>query len=399
MELRDFTGLAFGALAAHRLRSALTLLGIAVGVAAVVLLTSIGEGVHRFVLSEFTQFGTRLLGVTPGRTTTLGLPGAIIGTVRPLSLDDAEALRRLPHVEGVVPVLQGNAAIESANRSRRTTVIGVGPEMLEVWSLRMATGRFLPPDDPRKARTFAVLGAKVRRELFKNTTPLGRRIRIGGDRYRVLGVTEPKGQVLGFDLDDVVYIPAARALDLFGRDGLMEIDLLYGEDVAVDSLVVAIRRLLKARHGQEDFTITTQDQMLDILGSILNILTFAVGVLGGISLLVGGVGIVTLMTIAVTERRPEIGLLRALGATRRQVLCLFLGEAVLLSVLGGLAGLGLGWSCALLLRFAVPELPVHTPWSFALMAEGIALSVGLVAGITPARRAAGLDPVEALRSE
>ncbi len=399
MHPRDLAGLAFGSLVAHRLRSVLTLLGIAVGIAAVVLLTSIGEGVHRFVLGEFTQFGTRLIKVTPGRSTTLGLPGAIIGSVRPLSLDDGEALRRIRHVEAVVPVLQGNAALESANRTRRTTVLGVGPDMLRAWSLRLASGRCLPPDDPRNARTFAVIGAKVKRELFGNSSPLGERMRIGGDRYRVIGVTEPKGQILGFDLDDVVYIPAARALDLFGRDGLMEINLLYDEQVSVDSLVVAIRRLLKARHGQEDFTITTQDQMLEIMGSILNILTFAVGVLGGISLLVGGVGIVTLMTIAVTERTPEIGLLRSLGATRSQVHWLFLGEAVLLSVLGGMAGLGLGVGSGLVLRFVLPELPIHTPWHFALMAEGIALTVGLVAGVVPARRAARLDPVEALRSE
>ena len=399
MNRRDFATLAFGALLAHRLRSVLTLLGIAVGIAAVVLLTSIGEGVHRFVLSEFTQFGTRLVGVTPGRTTTLGIPGAIIGTVRPLSIDDSEAIRRLPHVEAAVPVLQGNAAVEAGNRSRRTTVIGVGHDMLRVWSLRMAIGKALPPDDPRNARTFAVLGTKVRRELFGNSSALGRRIRVGGDRYRVVGVTESKGQVLGFDMDDVVYIPAARALDLFGRDGLMEIDLVYAEEASTRSIVASVRRLLISRHGQEDFTVTTQEQMLDVLGSILNVLTFAVGVLGGISLLVGGVGIVTLMTIAVTERTPEVGLLRALGATRTQVLWLFLGEAVLLSVLGGLAGLALGTSSAHLLHLALPPLPVHTPWSFALLAVGIAFAIGLVAGIMPARRAATLDPVEALRTE
>jgi putative ABC transport system permease protein len=201
------------------------------------------------------------------------------------------------------------------------------------------------------------------------------------------------------DLDDTVYIPAARALELFNRDGLMEIDLLYEEGVKVEEVVASIKRILINRHGREDFTITTQQQMLDVLGNVLNVLTFAVGALGGISLLVGGIGILTIMTIAVTERTGEIGLLRALGAERRQILSLFLGEAAVLAGLGGLAGLVLGAGGAQLLTMAVPHLPVHTPWSYVVAAEVLAVVIGLVAGVVPARRAAKMDPVEALRTE
>lgn len=399
MRAADLLRMSLGALRAHRLRSLLTGLGIAVGVTAVVLLTAIGEGIHHFVLSEFTQFGTHLIAVVPGRSTTLGLPGAIIGTTRPLSMDDAESLRRVAHVEGIVPVVQGNAEIESEGKRRRTTVLGTGPEMPRVYRFRVALGRFLPEDDPQAPRAFVVLGAKVRRELFGEASPLGQRLRVAGERYRVAGVMEPKGQVLGFDLDDTVYIPVTRALQLFDREELMEIDLLYQAGAPADEIVASVKRVLISRHGQEDFTVVTQQQMLDVLGSILKVLTFAVGALGGISLLVGGVGILTIATIAVTERTAEIGLLRALGAERQHILSLFLAEAVALGALGGLAGLAGGAGGAWLLGQLVPRLPVHTSWLFVLLSEGLAVAVGLVAGFLPARRAAHLDPLEALRSE
>jgi putative ABC transport system permease protein len=396
---REFAKLSFDAVRAHRLRSILTALGIAVGIAAVVLLTSIGEGVQRFVLDEFTQFGTTLVAINPGKTTTFGVSGALIGTVRPLSTDDAQALWRVPHVEALVPALWGNAEVEGGGRKRRTMIIGTGPEMPRVFKFDVAKGRFLPPDDTEAPRAYAVLGSKVQRELFGEASSLGQRIRLGGERYRIIGSMVSQGQFLGFDLDDAVYIPVTRASQMFDREGLMEIDVVYRAGAIEEEVVAGIKRILIARHGQEDFTITTQRQMLDILGSILDVLTFAVGALGGISLLVGGVGILTIMTIAVTERTAEIGLLRALGAERWQVLGLFLTEAIVLAALGGLAGLALGAGCVGILRVGVPDLPVHTPWEFALLAESIAIAVGLIAGLLPARRAAGLDPLEALRAE
>ncbi|MCG6863894.1 MAG: ABC transporter permease [Thiogranum sp.] len=399
MLLRDFLSLTGGSLIAHRLRTFLTTLGIAVGIAAVMLLTSIGEGVHQFVLSEFTQFGTTIVGINPGRTTTHGASTGVFGTVRPLTIEDTEALKRLPFARAVVPFVQGNAEVEAGNRRRRTTVYGAGPEMPEAFSMHVQSGRFLPHDDPTAPRALAVLGSKLRQELFGDRNPLGQRIRVGGNRYRVIGVMEPKGTVLGFDLDDTVYIPAARGLELFNRDSLFEIDLLYKKTVKADSVVAGIKKMLIARHGREDFTVTTQEQMLDVLGSILNILTFAVGAIGGISLLVGAIGIVTIMTIAVNERTSEIGLIRALGARRSQVLSLFLGEAIVLAAVGGIAGLLLGVGIANLLHLALPALPVHTPWFFVVTAEAVAVLIGLAAGVLPAQRAARLDPVEALRAE
>lgn len=399
MLVKDFIRLTGTSLLAHKLRSFLTMLGITIGITAVVLLTSIGEGLYQFVLSEFNQFGTTLVGINPGRVTTHGMTTGVFGSTRPLTIEDAEALKRLPFAKSVVALTQGNAEVEGNNRTRRTTIYGAGSEFPKTFSMNVRSGRFLPDDDPIAPRAFAVLGYKVKQELFGNLNPLGERIRIGGDRYRIIGTMEPKGQILGFDLDDTVYIPAARGLDLFNREGLMEIDLLYKEGTRVDKVVAGIKRILESRHGSEDFTITTQEQMLEVLGSILNVLTFAVGAIGSISLFVGGIGIITIMTISVNERTTEIGLLRALGAKQKQVLSLFLGEAIVLSAIGGACGLLLGIGIAQLLHFALPALPVHTPWTFVLLAEGLAIIIGLVAGVLPARRAARLDPVEALRSE
>ena len=399
MQSRDFLHLTVGSVFSHRLRSSLTALGITIGIASVVLLTAIGAGIHRFVLEEFTQFGTNIVAINPGKATTHGGSVGVFGTERPLSIDDAQALERLPGVVASEPVIAGNAVVEGGSRSRRGNVYGVGPNFPTVFTFDIALGRFLPDDDPRSARSFAVLGHKMAQELFGTANPLGERLRIGGDRYRVIGVMKEKGQILGFDIDDTVYIPTGKALEMFDRESLMEIDILYHSGADAEAVAEAVKERLIARHGKEDFTITTQEQMLEVLNKVLGVLTFAVGALGGISLLVGAVGILTIMTIAVRERTGEIGLLRAIGTTRRQVLLLFLGEATVLAAIGGLAGLGVGIGGALLLNLAVPALPVSIAWDYVLLAEGLALFIGLAAGVWPARNAARLDPVEALRTE
>lgn len=399
MYIQDFIQLTTNAVRSQRMRSFLTALGIAVGIGSVVLLTSLGEGLHRYMLAEFTQFGTNLIAINPGRVTTHGVSGALISNVRPLSIEDGQALKKISQVVNVVAVVQGNAAVKAGKKQRRTTVYGIDPAAPEVFKLQMAAGKFLPDDPPRAARSFAVLGSKVREELFGSGQVLGKRIRIGSERFRIIGSMESKGQMLGFDLDDAVWIPTAKALAMFNRESLMEIDVLYQEGSSADEVSDQIKKILIARHGREDFTITTQEKMLDVLGNILNILTLAVGGLGGISLLVGGVGILTIMTIAVNERTSEIGLLRALGSEKNQILGIFLGEAVILASIGGLAGLVLGIGGAWLLGVLVPALPTHVSWTYVVAAELLAAAIGLLAGILPARRAAALKPVDALRSE
>jgi putative ABC transport system permease protein len=355
--------------------------------------------VRQFVLGEFTQFGTNLLGVFPGKTSTFGGSPGTISTTRPLSLADAYAIERLPLVEGVVPMIQGNANVETGERSRRTIVFGVSGQVPRVWRADVAFGRFLPDTSLGEARSFAVLGAKMHRELFRGENPLGARVRIGTDSFRVIGVMEPKGQMLGFDLDDTLFIPVARAQQVFNREGLMEIDVLFRAGERSTRVAADITRLLVARHGQEDFSITTQDKMLEVLGSIIGILTAGVAAIGGISLLVGAVGVGTIMTIAVTERTAEIGLLRAIGARRRDVLGTFLAEAALLGAIGGLAGVTLAALAIGALGLVFPALPLRIAWPYAGAALGLSVAIGLIAGLLPAARAAGLDPIAALRTE
>ncbi len=399
MLTRDLLRFSLTSIFHHRMRSFLTALGIAVGIGAVILLTSIGAGLHRYVLSEFTQFGSNIIAINPGKTTTLGTPLGILGSVKPLSIEDAMALESIPIVRASVPFFQGNAQIQAQGKQRRITVIGTSSDMIDAFSMSMSKGQFLPPDDPNAPRALIVLGAKTSQEIFNYQNPVGERVRLGGARYRVIGTLAAKGTFLGFDMDDTVFIPTLRALELFNREGLMEIDVIYHEGNNADEVVTAIKRVLIARHGHEDFTITTQQQMLDVLGSVLNVLTIAVAGLGGISLLVGAIGILTIMTISVSERTSEIGLLRALGAKRAHITLFFLLEAAILSALGGVFGLIIGGGGAQLLGLAVPELPIHTPWEYAFLAEVLAISIGLISGLLPARRAAHMDPVAALRAD
>jgi putative ABC transport system permease protein len=399
MQRADFTRFIGRSVAAHRMRSGLTALGIGIGVTAVVLLTSIGEGINRYVVEQFTQFGTTTIAVQPGKASTFGISPGVFNSVRPLSLADARALERSPYVLHSVPAVSGSASVEARGRERTVNVFAVGPDFDLAFKFAVRQGSFLPADEIERPRPVAVLGATAYRELYGGDNALGERIRVGGQRYRVVGVMEPKGEMLGIDLDDTVYIPAARGLELFGRDGLHEIDLLYAENAPVEEVVAGIRRVLVARHGAEDFTILTQQQMLEVLGSIIDVLTLGVGALGGISLLVGGVGIFTIMTIAVRERTAEIGLLRAVGARRADVAELFMGEAVLLAGLGGVLGLLLGFAIVAIVEVAVPGLPVRLSWLYIGLALLIALGIGVLAGILPARHAAELAPLDALRTE
>lgn len=400
MNARDLFRLAWHAIWFHRQRSLLTMLGILIGIASVILLTSIGEGTRTYVLSQFTQFGTMLAAINPGKISTSGLPGALGTTIHPLTFEDVEALERIPGLTRVVPVIMGAAPVEFEGATRNTFVYGVTSDAPEVWRMGVRVGRFLPRLDLRQGAPVAVLGPKLKREIFGDQNCLGRHVRISGQRYLVIGLMEPKGQFLGFDIDDSAYIPVAEGKRLFNRDALQEIDVLFANASLIDPVVERVRDLLKERHkGTEDFTITTQTGMLDTLDRVISIVSFAVGGIGGISLLVGSIGILTMMWISVNERTSEIGLARAIGATPGQILLLFLSEAILLSTLGGVLGLVTGISVAQLLHHYLPALPVRTPLEFVLLALAVSFLVGLLSGLLPAQRASRLNPVEALTAE
>jgi len=397
----DMMRMAWVAVAGHRLRSALTMLGIAIGISAVILLTSLGEGLRLFVVSEFTQFGTNLIGINPGKSETSGgNPAAMAGSIRRLTVEDVDVLRRIPQVETAMPVAFGNARVEFAERGRSVFIYGVTSEMPQVWKFEVRQGQFLPPGDPRQGAAVAVLGSKLKRELFGDANALGERVRIGGRPFRVIGVMEPKGQFLNIDLDDNVFLPVSQAMSLLNREDLFEIDVVYHNAQATQAVVAAIRAVMLERHdGEEDFTITSQESMLQTLDRIIGVVTAAVGAIGGISLLVGAIGILTVMWISVNESTSEIGLLRALGARRGQVQAFFLLQAALLATAGGALGVAVGFGIIQLLHLAVPALPVSTPIEYVLGALALSFAVGIASGVLPARRAAGLDPIEALRAE
>jgi putative ABC transport system permease protein len=399
----SFVGLfafAWGALRAHPLRTGLSALGVAVGVLAVTALTSLGEGTRLFILSQFSQFGTNLVAVNPGKVKTFGLPGVFGGGTQKLTLEDAEAIERVAGVERLAPVVVGQARVEAGNRGRSVFVYGTTHHAVRVWRFGVAQGSFLPPLESHRQASVAVLGPKLARELFGGASPLGERVRIGGRPFLVVGVMEPKGRFLGFDLDDSCYIPVASAMALFRAAELTEIDISASSAAAIPLVVEGVKRLLIERHrGQEDFTITTQNEMLDTLGRVMHIVTVAVTGIGAISLLVGAIGILTIMWIAVHERTAEIGLLRALGVERRTVVILFLLESALLALVGGVAGLGGSFALGAALRSLIPGFPFATPPGAVVAAVAVSAVVGVGAGVLPARRAAQVDPIEALREE
>lgn len=394
----DLIRYAAGALRGHRLRTALTLLGTAVGVAAVILLTALGEGARRYVVSEFTSLGSNLLIVLPGKSETSGA-APIFGTApRDLTLEDAQAvLRGSPRVRRVAPLAVGQAAVRYLERERKTNVVGTTADFLPVRQLSVASGRFLPESDSERGGPVCVIGRTLQRELFGSQNPLGQAVRVGEWRFRVIGVLAGMGQSLGMDMDDVVIVPVASGMRLFNRTSLFRIAIEVTTHEQIGEARRDVLGILRARHdGEEDVTVISQDSVLASFDRLLRALTLALGGIAGISLAVAGLGVMNVMLVAVTERTSEVGLLKALGASRRQILGLFLAEASLLSAAGGALGLGVGYAAAAALARAYPALPAAPPAWAVVAAVVLSLGVGLTFGVLPARRAARLDPVAAL---
>jgi len=395
----DLLRLASQSLLRARLRSAMMLLAMAIGVAAVVVLTSLGEGARRYVTGEFQALGTDLLIVLPGRSETTGLqPGTFAGeTPRDLTLDDAQALLRIPSVQRIAPIVIGSVPVSAAQLSREVPVIGTNADFLVVRNLSMGEGAFLPQGELDRDMAVCVIGAEVRRELFPGQPAVGAAVRIGGRRFRVIGVLSDEGRAVGFDLQELVIIPVRSAQQLFNTESVFRILVQAHDRDQTSRAQSAVRTVLKERHqGEEDVTVITQDAVLATFDRIFTALTLTLAGIASISLAVAGILIMNVMLVAVSQRTAEVGLLKAIGARSRQVTMLFLAEAVLLSLAGALAGLGVGATVNWAIGRAYPALPVGAPGWAVLLALAIAVTSGVVFGLMPARRAARLDPVLAL---
>lgn len=398
MSPADVLGFAATALRGHRLRSALSLLGVAIGVASVILLTSLGEGARLYVTGEFLALGSNLLIITPGKNETTGGIVVPLPTPRELTLDDADALRRrLRGARHVAPLVLGEATAKAGDLGRTVGVGGTTAEFMPLRKIHLRMGRYLPAGDDERGERVCVIGAKLQDELFLGKNPLGEAIRLGEDRFKVIGVMSPRGVSLGTDLDEVVHVPVSQALRLFDRRGLSQVMVELGSHEEVEAGKARAIALLKERHdGFEDVTVTTQDAVLTSFNRILALLTTALAGIAAISLSVAGIGIMNVMIVSVSERTREIGLLKAVGVTGPQVLLAFLVEAALLSLAGGLAGVAAGIGGTRLVQALYPSFPMEPPAWAVPAAAAVSLTVGLVFGILPARRAARLDPVAAL---
>ena len=399
MNLADTLRFASGSLRGACSRTLLMMLAMSIGVAAVVILTALGEGARRYVVGQFSSLGSNLVIVLPGRSETAGaMPGMLLGqTTRDVVLDDALALLRSAAIRRIAPLSVGAAQASHEARNREVVVLGSTADLLAIRHMDLAQGQFLPVIDPRSATPVCVLGAKIKRELFGSEPAVGAWLRLGDRRFRVIGVLASQGESMGMNTDDLVIIPVAAAHMLLNTQALFRILI---EAKSRDSIARAqhdAEQILMQQHsGERDVTVITQDAVLATFDRILRALTLAVGGIAAISLSVAGVLIMNVMLIAVAQRTQEIGLLKALGAPPGEIRRLFFAEAVLLSMVGSLLGLVLGEIGSAIIGMVYPALPVSAPWWAVLAAFGTALGTGILFSVWPARRAAQLDPVTAL---
>jgi putative ABC transport system permease protein len=402
MWMRESIILGIESLKSHKLRTALTMLGIVIGVSSVILLTSLGYGAQRYIFSEFQSLGTNLIIIQPGKNSRKDAFGPPIGTAsRKMTIGDVRAIeKRAFSVKAVSGVVLGSALTQHGNAESNVTVLGVNHYFPSILSLPLYEGSFFGRDEDDYGRKVVVLGAQVRRTLFDKEHALGKNVKINERGYRVIATLIPMGNKLGFDIDETVFIPTLSALRLFNEDRLLGIRAKASSRSTVEESVSQIKDILKERRdGKEDFTIITQKSMMETMGSILSMLTYVLAGISGISLLVGGIGIMNIMIVTVAERTREIGIRRAVGARRKDILQQFLSEATLLSGLGGGIGIGVALVVTSTLSWKYPSFDLTPPLWVLVTASLLSISVGLLFGVLPAYKASKIQTLDALRHD
>lgn len=402
MKFIEFLRVAIASILGNSLRSILTMLGIIIGVGSVILLVSMAAGFRQYLVGQFMGIGTNLIIISPGKTETRGMGQMGLEGVQKMTKGDTAVIRRMaPAVEDASSLIVGTADIRYIDRNRRVMVIGTDEAFVKVINIGVDSGRFFSNDDVDASRRVCTIGHIVKNELFGSKNPLGEIIKIGGSSFRVTGIMEKKGAFLGTDnFDDVVYIPVSAAEKVFNTDRLLGIRAKARSAAMIETAKEQITSVLKKRHNnKEDFTILTQESLLSSLNSILKTLSAVLAGIAAISLIVGGIGIMNIMLVSVRERTHEIGIRKAVGATKKDILLQFLLESMMMSLIGGIIGILIAFTGGFILSRFIPQMsPVMELWNVAL-ATLFSAFVGIFFGVYPAYRAANQEIIEALRHE
>ena len=404
MLFKECFGMAVNALLANKLRSLLTMLGIIIGVGAVIAMVSIGMGVRTSVADSFASLGSNMLIIMPGSTNHGGVRGAA-GSRKSLKYDDAKAIEStIKGIDYVSPTVSSSYQVVNGNLNWNTSVEGVTPELMQIRALKVENGSFISASDMNKRSRVAVIGPTVAANLFGAENPVGQNIRINNQPFKVIGITASKGQSIGQDQDDVIYIPLTTAQErMLAITHIHSVNIQVSSPEKMDQVQAEIENLLRQRHHiragmEDDFTVRNMTSLMESFTENTNMITLLLGSIASISLLVGGIGIMNIMMVSVTERTREIGIRKALGATSSNVLMQFMIESMVIGIVGGVIGIASGILLSKAigafggLTTTVDILPVLVSFSFAV-------GIGLFFGIYPARKAARLDPIDALRYE
>ena len=390
------------ALIENKMRSALTMLGMIIGVMAVILLVSVGTGAKRYITSEFESLGTNMIMLQPGKTDKkVGMGPPVSSSKGKFTMQDVDAIqKRSSTISAISGVMFGAASVKNDLATNNINLLGCNDQFIKIFNMSIIEGTFFSKEDEDSGRRVAVLGYNVRQNLFGSDTALGKLVKINDSEHRVIGIIKPSGDKMGFNMDDMVFIPTRSALRLFNTDRLFGIRASAKSRAEMDESVIELTEILKERHnGEEDFTIVTQVSMLESMNTILNMLTYALAAIAFISMLVGGIGIMNIMLVSVTERTREIGIRRAVGARRSDILKQFIIEAVVISVSGGLMGISLSMLITYTLYIFLPGFDMRPPFWILPPAFLMSLLTGVIFGVWPARKASHIQTIDALRYE